>query len=165
MKAVTCMEDVKSIIIPTRFKAKISHELSFPIGAEKLSKALSDTPQFMDLVLHFSSDRWRNVRFNCYPCIAIEHSSRNADMADRFVDSAGNPLFNEWMLNIFPVPRMHRHRVQQYIIDQALPEVREWLRKRGEMQQPGEESLKFLFDEEKDEFTSELQSRLSPRRA
>ena len=159
------MEDVKSIIIPTRFKAKISHELSFPIGAERLSKALLHTPQFNQLSLHFKSDRWRNVSFRRYACIGIEHSSRRVDMVDRFLDSAGVPLFNEWQVNVFPVPRIHRHLIHQHINDRALPEICEWLRKRDHTEQPGEESLAFFFDEEKDTFTSESQSRLQPRRA
>ena len=50
------VEENKPIIIPTRFKAKISHELSFPIGAEKISIALASVPQLAQLVLHFNSD-------------------------------------------------------------------------------------------------------------
>jgi hypothetical protein len=159
------MEDVKPIIIPTRFKAKISHELSFPIGAERLSKALLPTPQFSKLSLHFNSDRWRNVSFRRYACIGIEHSSRRADMVDRFLDSAGVPLFNEWQVNVFPVPRIHRHLIHQHVINRALPEICEWLCKRDEVERPGEESLTFFFDEEKDLFTPEHQSQLQPRRA
>jgi hypothetical protein len=158
------MEDARPII-PTRFKAKISHALSFPIGAEKLSNALLHTPQFGDLVLHFNSDRWGNVRFRRYTCIGVEHSSRRAEMADRFLDSAGIPMFSEWRVDIFPVPRTHRHTIQQHILNRALPEISDWLSRRDEFNQPGEESLKFIYDEERDELTQELQSRLQPRRA
>ena len=47
------MEEVKQIMIPTRSKAKISHLLSFPIGAERISKAFAGTPRIAKLFLHF----------------------------------------------------------------------------------------------------------------
>lgn len=158
------MEDAKAII-PTRYKAKISHLLSFPIGAERVSNALVHTRQFGELVLHFKSDYWGDVRLRRYTCIAVERSSRRAAMADRFLNSAGVPLFNEWCVDVFPVPRTHRHLIQQHILSRALPEISDWLRQRDVLEQPGEESLKFIYDEEKDELTSERQSRLQPRRA
>ena len=159
------MDDLKPIIIPTRYKAKISHELSFPIGAEKISKALSDTPQIGELVLHFNSDRWRRVPHGRYSCIRVMHSSRRADMKDKRLDAAGVPLFSEWEIGVYPVPRTYRHRIQLYIVDCALPEMREWLRKRAEIPLLGEESLKFFFDEERDEFASEVNEQLHPVRA
>jgi hypothetical protein len=161
---VICMDDLKPGIIPTRFKAKISQELSFPAGAEKISIALAHTSQFQSLVLHFKSDRWRHVRFRRYACIAIAHSSRRADMSDQFLDSSGIPLFSEWQLDVFPVPRIYRHRIQQYIFAQALPEISVWLAQRKKLQHLGEESLRFSFDEEKDEFTKEIETRLQPHR-
>jgi hypothetical protein len=85
-------------------------------------------------------------------------------MADRFLDSAGIPLLDEWRVDVFPVPRTHRHVIQQHILSRALPDISDWLRQRDELEQPGEESLKFIYDEEKDELTSEHQSRLQPRR-
>jgi hypothetical protein len=36
-------------IIPTRYKSKLSSTLSWPIGAEELSAALKDVPQFAEL--------------------------------------------------------------------------------------------------------------------
>ena len=117
------MEDVKPIIIPTRFKAKISHELSFPIGAEKISKALSGLPQILDLVLHFKSDRRHNTRLHSYACIRAAQRSRYAELGNKFQDPTGLPLFNEWQIEVFPVPRVHRHRIQQQIIACALPEM------------------------------------------
>ena len=35
-------------IIPTRTRRKIPHELSYPIGAERISVALAETPQQME---------------------------------------------------------------------------------------------------------------------
>ncbi|HEX4007179.1 MAG TPA: hypothetical protein VHX60_13470 [Acidobacteriaceae bacterium] len=159
------MEDAKQIMIPTRSKAKISHLLSFPIGAERISKALADTPQMAKLYLHFHSDRWGHVRSGRYPCVRVQQSSRRAEMAERFADSAGVPLFNEWEVSVYPVPKIHRHGIQQNIMNVALPQINEWLRMRAELQQPGEQSLTFFFDERKSEFTSESEMQLHPVRA
>jgi len=159
------MDGLKPIIIPTRYKAKISHDLSFPVGAEKISKALSDTPQIRELILHFNSDRWHQVAYKRYACIGVMHSSRRAAMADMHLDAAGVPLFSEWEIDVHPVPRICRHRIQRYIVDHALTEMRDWLRKRAEIPLLGEESLKFFFDEERDEFSSEVNEQLHPQRA
>jgi len=159
------VEEVKEIMIPTRSKAKISHLLSFPVGAERISKALADTPQIAKLFLHFQSDRWGHVRTGRYPCIRVQHSSRHAEMAERSKDSAGVPLFNEWEVSIYPVPKIHRHTIQQLIVNIALPQINEWLRTRAELQQPGEQSLIFHFEELKNELTSESEMQLNPSRA
>ena len=159
------MEEVKQIMIPTRSKAKISHLLSFPIGAERISKALADTPQIAELLLHFQSDRWGHVRTGRYPCIRVQHSSRHAEMAERFPDSAGVPLFNEWEVSVYPVPKIHRHTVQQHIVNIALPQINEWLRRRADLQQPGEHSLTFRFEELKNDFKSESEMQPNPLRA
>jgi hypothetical protein len=159
------VEEVKQIMIPTRSKAKISHLLSFPIGAERISKALADTPQIAKLSLHFHSDRWGHVRTGRYPCIRIQHSSRRAEMAERFTDLERVPLFNEWEVSVYPVPKIHRHTIQQLIANIALPQINEWLRTRAELRQPGEYSLTFRFEELKNEFTSESEMQLNPLRA
>jgi hypothetical protein len=86
-------------------------------------------------------------------------------MAERFADSAGVPLFNEWEVSVFPVPKIHRHALQQLIVNIALPQINEWLRRHAELQQPGESSLIFRFDELKNEFVSESEMKLNPFRA
>jgi hypothetical protein len=47
------MEDAQQVIIPTLSRAKISCNLSYPIGAEQISAALAETAQLPDLKLHF----------------------------------------------------------------------------------------------------------------
>lgn len=74
-------------------------------------------------------------------------------------------MFNEWEISVFPVPKIHRHSVQQYIVNTALPQINEWLRTRAELKQPGEYSLLFGFDEHKNEFTSDSEMQLHPSRS
>ena len=82
-----------------------------------------------------------------------------------FLDAAGIPLFSEWEITVFPVPRVHRHNIQQHIVSVALPQINEWLHQHSELKQPSEESLTFFFDEQKNEFTSEIQAKLLPQRS
>jgi hypothetical protein len=85
-------------------------------------------------------------------------------MAERFENSAGVPLFSEWEVSVYPVPKIHRHTTQQLIVNIALPQINEWLRTRAELQQPGEQRLTFHFEELKNEFTSESEMQLNPLR-
>jgi hypothetical protein len=79
-------------------------------------------------------------------------------------DDNGVPLFSEWQVNVYPVPRALRHDIHQHIINQALPEMRDWLNQRGNEDQLGEESLMFFFDEEMKTFLPESHSKFHPQR-
>jgi hypothetical protein len=152
--------DVKTVIIPTGTKAKISHELSFPIGAERISLALASTSQLPQLVLHFRRDYFNGVRFGRYPFLRVHYSRREkpSDLLSPPVAS----LFSEWQIWVWPVPRILRHHIQQYIVDSGLPRIKQWLDHHVNLAQPGSESLTFLFDEKKEEFVTERGSRLQP---
>jgi hypothetical protein len=43
------MEDAQQVIIPTLPRAKISNNLSYPIGAEQISATLAATPQLQKI--------------------------------------------------------------------------------------------------------------------
>jgi hypothetical protein len=49
------VEDVQPYTIPTLSKAKISHHLSYPVGATAISLALASAAQLPELKLHFYS--------------------------------------------------------------------------------------------------------------
>jgi hypothetical protein len=50
------MED--QFIIPTLSRSKISHDLSYPIGAESISAALASAVQLPEVRLHFFSSKF-----------------------------------------------------------------------------------------------------------
>ena len=156
------MEENKPLIIPTRFKAKISHELSFPIGAEKISVALASVPQLAQLVLHFKSDYKQQTRSVPYPCMRIAYSRRV--MAVNPVSADGVPLFNEWQVEVSPVPRISRHRIQQEVVSVALPRIVRWLHEREHLSQQGSDLLTFFYDAERDIFSAEMTTHLEPLR-
>jgi hypothetical protein len=154
------VEDAKTIIIPTRSKRKISHELSFPIGAERISIALASAEQLPQLVLHFSSDYFNRVRSGHYPFLWVRYLGGEKPINP----ISGVPLSNEWAIAVGPVPRVLRHRIHQYIVDSALPRIKQWLDQRVNLAHSGSESLTFFFDERKEEFVLEHDARLQPIR-
>jgi hypothetical protein len=157
------MEEVKTIIIPTGSKDKISHELSFPIGAERISIALASTTQLPQLVLHFRRNYFNGARYGHYEFLRVRYDGGKLPNDPAY--SSRIPLFNKWEIIVGPVPRVLRHHIHQYILDSALPQIKQWLDQRVNLVHPGSESLCFFFDEKKDEFVREEDARPQPMRA
>jgi hypothetical protein len=158
------MAEVKPVIIPTRTRQKIPHDSCYPIGAEKTSHALAGASQFGDLVLHFRHDYGRKHDARQYRFLQAGYSSLYKEWTPHFPDRNGLPLFSEWQVEVFPVPRFLRHRVQQDILNNALAEIRMWLDKRISTCLTGSETLTFFYDEDTEEFASKADSRLQPDR-
>ena len=159
---MVAVEDTQSIIIPTRSKAKISHELSYPIGAERISVALASVAQLPALVLHFRGDWYDRLRFGRYPYLRVVYSRIPKPINPE--SASGIPLFNEWEIIVKPVRRSSRHKIQQHMLTAALPQVEEWLRQRADLMQPGNDILTFFYDEDSDIFSEERETRLQPIR-
>ena len=63
-----------------------------------------------------------------------------------------------------PVPRVFRHRIKQYVVDSALPQIADWLIERAQLAQRGNDLLAFFYDEKADEFTPRELTHLEPLR-
>lgn len=159
---MVAVEDTRPIIIPTRYKAKISGELSFPIGAEKISAALASVPQLSKLVLQFGSDYKQKTRSGRYTCLRVRYARLSLPVNP--VSSSGIPLFNEWEIEVKPVPRTCRHRIQEHIVHVALPQIERWLLERSTLEQRGSDTLVLSYDQQNDTFSVEQESRLEPLR-
>ena len=159
---MVAVEDTRPIIIPTRYKAKISGELSFPIGAEKISAALASVPQLSKLVLQFSSDYKQKTRSGQYICLRVRYARLSLPMNP--LSPSGIPLFNEWEIEVKPVPRTCRHRIQEHIVHIALPQIERWLLTRSTLEQRGSDTLVLSYDQQSDTFSVEQESRLEPSR-
>ncbi len=159
---MVAVEDTRPIIIPTRYKAKISGELSFPIGAEKISAALASVPQLSKLVLQFGSDYKQKTRSGRYTCLRVRYARLSLPVNP--LSSSGIPLFNEWEIEVKPVPRSHRHRIQEHILHIALLQIERWLLERTQLEQRGSDSLTIVYDEENELFSEEQETRLEPIR-
>jgi hypothetical protein len=157
------MEETKPFIIPTRGKGKISHLLSFPIGAKQISIALASSRQLPYLELYFYPEFFNSVRDSSRYLILRVMYSRSAKPA--VVDLLSDfPFRSGWQIGVHPVPRVFRNRIRQYIFDSALPEVNRWLNERAHLVQEGSDILRFYYDEKKEEFVVEHETHLQPLR-
>jgi hypothetical protein len=159
------MEDVQQPIIPTLSRAKISRNLSYPIGAEHISAALASTSQMHALKLHFYSGFDIGLRSGQYEFLRVEYLNE-ATPAEKWPISSlyKRPPQYRWEIVVQPVPRALRHRIQQYTIDSALPQIMHWLLERAELAQRGNDILAFFYDEKAEEFTPRHLTHLEPLR-
>ncbi|MGA1982602.1 MAG: hypothetical protein ABSG84_09010 [Acidobacteriaceae bacterium] len=159
------MEDVELVVIPTMSKVKISKDLSYPIGAEAISRAVEGVRQFplLRLRFHYWSDN--SFRRGEYEFLRVEY----LDGVTPPYHPPVTPLYQRppqyrWEIVVQPVPRVHRHRIKTYIVESALGAVREWLLQRDDFVQNGSDILAFFYEEKLDEFKTYRVENLEPVR-
>jgi len=112
------------MIIPTRYKSKIPHTHSYPLGAEMISRQLGVVPQREIIELWFShSHRFHRTYYQ-----------PNHEVFGLTYSKSGYSVFmsrrwhsgQRWKINVYAVPRILRHIIQQSLIAHALPMAREW---------------------------------------
>jgi hypothetical protein len=155
------------VLIPTQFKSKIPHALSYPIGAEAISSALKDVPQFAELNLEFWF--WRLLppgRTNPYTVMAVNYSRTGRSLhSSKKDDLAYKQLQPRWTITVRPVHRHRRHLIKTKLEQEALPYARRWLIETGVLDVVGGLTLSFGFDEEKEMLVHTIESSLSPKLA
>jgi hypothetical protein len=159
------MEGLQPTIIPTSSRSKIPRTLSYPIGAEAISAALASAAQLSEikLIFYFWSDF--NLRRREYEFLRVEYL-KSARAAEKWPiwSLYRRPPQSRWEIVVQPVPRVFRHRIRQYILDSALPQIAQWLLERTDLGQPGHDVLTFFYDEKSDEFISRTLTHLEPLR-
>jgi hypothetical protein len=127
--------------------------------------ALASAKQLPDLKLHFYfwSDLW--LRNGHYEFFRVEYLN-NATPAEEWPISSlfKRPPQYRWEIFVQPVPRVNRHRINEYILESALPRVASWLSERSELAQQGSDLLTFFHDEKAETFESRPLTRLEPLR-
>jgi len=162
---VATMEDVQSYTIPTLSKAKISHHLSYPIGAGAISEALASAAQLAELKLHFYSwsDLWLKTGY--YEFLRVEYLNDATPAQEHPISHLyKRPPQYRWEIVVQPVPRVVRHAIKQYILESALPDIASWLSERVALAQQGSDMLTFFYDERTGEFQTRPLTRLEPLR-
>jgi hypothetical protein len=158
------VEAVQPYIIPTLSKSKISHHLSYPVGAAAVSVALASVTQLPELKLHFY---WpvRSPLSNMknYEFLRVEYLNNAMPPVDASHLYGRLPQYR-WEIVVQPVPRANRHRINGYILESALPRIAGWLSDRSELTQRGSDILTFSYDEKAEEFESRALTRLEPFR-
>ena len=160
------VEEPKPIIIPTISRAKISHHLSYPIGAESISGSFASVPQFTELkLLFYSSKFYTPLRSKEYEFLRVEYLN-NAKSAENWpiANLYGRPLQSRWEIAVQPVPRVLRHKIKTYILDSALPQMKDWLAERAQLVRRGSDLLAYFYNEETEECVPRYLANLEPIR-
>lgn len=154
------MDEEHQIVIPTLSRAKISRNLSYPIGAEAVSIALASAPQFPQISLHFYGAFVTWTRKGRYQFLRVQYSNSLGPPRDLYK----RPQQGRWEIVVQPVPRPDRSRVKQYIIETALPQIIDWLENRAELTQLGDDIFTFSYNDKTKEFTTWQSTNLEPSR-
>jgi len=143
-------------MIPTRYKAKISRDLSYPIGAEAIAAALADAPRADVLSLAFSAHAvWPASEFrrllgarSPYRVLTAGYQpARKPGIGASNHMIEGGSYREKWELWVYPVLREFRHLANGLLRDEGLPAVAAWL---GSSRQPGwcgkDQRIELSFD-------------------
>jgi hypothetical protein len=145
-------------IIPTRYKSKIPHTLSYPVGAKAISDALRGVPQFDRLIVnfYFSNQLARHHGTSTpYAVVGALYSgpSRFFSASRSIIEQSRDP---RWMITVHAVPRSLRHAIQAKVLAEALPAIRSWLVSNPHASdREGSHGVTFSFDELKNELVLE----------
>lgn len=158
------MEEIERVIIPTLSRANISRNLSYPIGAEDISRAVASAVQLPELKLAFYPPDVR-LRGAHYEFLRVEYLNNSRPAQEwPICNLFGRPPEWRWVIVVHPVPRVLRHRIKRYILDTALVQITSWLNERRELAQQGNDILTFFYDETTEEFVPRQLTRLEPVR-
>jgi hypothetical protein len=159
------MRSQQQVIIPTASRAKISHKLSYPIGAESISGALASVPQLAEMQIHFYSGIDIQLRKGHYEFLRVEYLNGVRPLLEWPITTLyKRPAQGRWEIVVQPVPRTVRHCVKQYVTDVAFAEIAQWLTMRKELTQQGADILAFFYDEKSGDFVTRPLTRLEPHR-
>src|SRR5258707_6825028 len=102
-------------IIPTGYKSKIPHTLSYPVGAKAISEALIGVPQFSDLTVEF----WFWNQLARHHGTATPYRVIQAQFSGPRRFFSGSKRIEEqrfyrptWKVSVDAVPRSLRHLIQ-----------------------------------------------------
>ena len=124
------------MVMATRYKEKLPHHLSYPVGLELLTTILGEVPQANQLSVWF-------VAHSAIRATEIEHKRRNGEYYpvlvalfhyDRLGHSECNDLREagfydpQWDIKVYAVSREHRAFAQKLLCEQGIPAIAAWLR-------------------------------------
>ena len=152
------------MLIPTSYKRKIPHTLSYPIGAEAISLAFRDVPQFKRFTLDFYLSKFvRPDMRPSYIVFQVSYARAPKSLTSGEFDRKYGRQEPRWKITVRPVPRNRRHLIKTKLEDEILPMVRTWLLENGDRDEIGNADLVISFDEEKELISIEKEAKLSPR--
>lgn len=122
-------------MIPTTYKSRLPHTLSYPVGARAVSEGLKGVPQESALSIGFYgqptvfASEFKRLRDgnSPYPIFtaAYRHIQPGLSASNQFV--AGGWYEEAWELKVYPVPRALKSLARRALLSEGLPLVGRWL--------------------------------------
>lgn len=111
--------------------------MTYPIGAEAISRAFAGVPQFKNLVIWFTTTnfafvsdfqeaRKQNQPYEIFQ-VSMRHPLKSLTSSKQFIEEG---FFEEnWEIHVFPVPRELKSVAKQLLLNNALLKAKDWLEK------------------------------------
>ena len=121
------------VLIPTSYKSKVPHDLSYPVGAESISRVLLGIPQgseihmsFSDSPLVFKSDTDKLHKSGLFPVINATFSNSEGNTTARAYRKEESHPRPPWSLDIYAIPKTQRAKIKTLLIEHGLEKIRLW---------------------------------------
>jgi hypothetical protein len=155
-------------VFPTSHRDKHGKAVSFPLGAELLSRALDGVPQHEALTCSFHAGDIQ--RHPGKPMLHVMHVMyrKQARSFHHAQDAGDRGVFDpKWSITIFAVPTALRHEIKSSLAGQVLADVvRPWLiAQAGVTGKSGECALTLEYDTEEKLMRANTREALQPERA
>ncbi len=123
------MAEAKLHIFPTSYRMKHSKEVSYPIGAEALSRQLAGVPQHDLITCRFSAGYpQHDVGKPQFYVLNVAYEKQARTFHDSKSALERGVFDPHWYISVFAVPRHLRGTIKLVLLEQALPAVvRPWL--------------------------------------
>jgi hypothetical protein len=122
------MAETELHIFPTTIRIKHSQELSYPIGAEALSRSLEEVPQRELITCSFSTGRQHDDGKPQIYVLNVRYQKQARNFYHGKSAEVHGVFEPRWEITVFSVPRQLRGAIKLLLIEQGLPElVRPWL--------------------------------------
>ena len=154
------------LIFPTDYRQKHSKAVSFPIGAEALSRVLSDVPQAKFISCSFYAQSQARSRRDEYPILSVGYRKRPLSFHDSARAYELGVLDPKWDISVYAVPVDLRHKVKLLLINEALPNtVLRWLQTWSHLgQQTGQRGVFLTYVVASETIRAEETGDLDPER-
>jgi hypothetical protein len=146
-------------MLAVAYRSKLPKTLSFPIGAQELSAALSGVPQYECMKINFygkptdcASDFADMLRRRCaYSIVSAAYSHVRLGLSES-KEMAQRGMYDErWEILVYPVERENRHSALQCLRSGGLQQIRQWLlMRRPDTWRAGRHSFELVFDPQKE---------------
>jgi hypothetical protein len=154
-------------IFPTQSRAKHSKFVSFPLGAENLSRALDDVPQHAALCCIFTAGNpHRDVGKKQFRVMHVLYRKRERSFYDG-EDAESRGVFEpKWEIWVYDVRVEQRFEIKKALMEVGLPlMLKPWLIANAEVTgQSGEAVFMLDYDSEKQVLVQSQGNKIAPQK-